>query len=225
MGKDKKRYALKIIKILRETYENIKCPLKFSNPFELLTAVILSAQCNDERVNKVTEKLFKKYKYLNDYAKANIFEFETFIKSAGFFRNKAKNIIKSAQMILSLYDGRVPQTMEDLIKLPGVARKTANVVLGHAFDKTEGIAVDTHVIRIANLLKLTKHKDPVKIENDLMRVVPKKDWVEFSLLIQTLGRRVCKARNPSHTNCPLNKICLSSKKLFSQDRVFSKRIS
>jgi endonuclease-3 len=211
MEKDKKKYVLKIIKILREVYGNIKCPLKFSNPFELLTAVILSAQCTDKRVNKVTENLFKKYKSLNDYAKADISEFETFIKSAGFFRNKAKNIIKSAQMILSLYDGKVPEVMEDLIKLPGVARKTANVVLGHAFGKAEGIAVDTHVIRISNLLKLTKHKDPVKIEKDLMSVVPKEDWTNFSLLIQTLGRMICKSRTQNHMECPLNKSCLSFK--------------
>ncbi|MDR2436581.1 MAG: endonuclease III [Endomicrobium sp.] len=211
MEKDKKKYVLKIIKILRETYGNINCPLKFSNPFELLTAVILSAQCTDERVNKVTKNLFKKYRSLNDYAKADISEFEAFIKSAGFFRNKAKNIIKSAQVILSLYDGKVPEAMEDLIKLPGVARKTANVVLGHAFGKAEGIAVDTHVIRISNLLKLTKHKDPVKIEKDLMLVVPKEDWTNFSLLIQTLGRRICKSRTPNHMECPLNKSCPSFK--------------
>jgi endonuclease-3 len=211
MEKDKKKYVLKIIKILRETYGNIKCPLKFSNPFELLVAVILSAQCTDERVNKVTGSLFKKYKSLNDYAKADISEFETFIKSAGFFRNKAKNIIKSAQMTLSLYNGKVPQTMVQLVKLPGVARKTANVVLGCAFGKTEGIAVDTHVVRIANLLKLAKHKDPIKIEKDLMLIVSKEDWTDFSLLIQTLGRKICKARTPNHMECPLNKICPSFK--------------
>ncbi|MDR3195780.1 MAG: endonuclease III [Endomicrobium sp.] len=213
MEKDKKRYVLKIIKILKKTYGNIKCPLKFSNPFELLTAVILSAQCADERVNKVTENLFKKYKDLKDYAEANVSEFETCIKSAGFFRNKAKNIIKSAQIVLSLYGGKVPQTMKELLKLAGVARKTANVVLGHAFGKTEGIAVDTHVIRIANLLKLTKYEDPVKIEKDLMAVVPSKYWTEFSLLVQTLGRRICKARNPNHAGCPLNKICPFAKKV------------
>ncbi|MDR3306971.1 MAG: endonuclease III [Endomicrobium sp.] len=213
MEKDKKRYVFKIIKILKKTYGNIKCPLKFSNPFELLTAVILSAQCTDERVNKITENLFKKYKDLKDYAEANVSEFETCIKSAGFFRNKAKNIIKSAQIVLSLYGGEVPQTMKELLELSGVARKTANVVLGYAFGKTEGIAVDTHVIRIANLLKLTKYEDPVKIEKDLMAVVPSKYWTEFSLLVQTLGRRICKARNPRHAGCPLNKICPCAKKV------------
>jgi endonuclease-3 len=212
MEKDKKKYVLKIIKNLKETFGYIKCPLKFSNPFEILVAVILSAQCTDERVNKITESLFKKYKRLQDYANADISEFENRIKSAGFFRNKAKNIIKSAQMVLRLYDGQVPQTMEELLKLPGVARKTANVVLGHAFCKAEGIAVDTHVIRIANLLKLTKYENPVKIEKDLMAIVPKQYWINFSLLIQTLGRKVCKARNPNHAACPLNKFCPSVKK-------------
>jgi endonuclease-3 len=212
MEKDKKKYVLKIIKNLKETFGYIKCPLKFSNPFEILVAVILSAQCTDERVNKITESLFKKYKRLQDYANADISEFENCIKTAGFFRNKAKNIIKSAQMVLRLYDGQVPQTMEELLKLPGVARKTANVVLGHAFCKAEGIAVDTHAIRIANLLKLTKYENPVKIEKDLMAIVPKQYWINFSLLIQTLGRKVCKARNPNHAACPLNKICPSVKK-------------
>jgi endonuclease-3 len=212
MEKDKKKYVLKIIKILKGTFDYIKCPLNFSNPFELLVGVILSAQCSDERVNKIIENLFKKYKCLQDYANANISEFESCIKSAGFFRSKAKNIIKSAQMVLRLYDGQVPQTMKELLKLPGVARKTANVVLGHAFCKAEGIAVDTHVIRIANLLKLTKYENPVKIERDLILIVPKQYWTNFSLLIQILGRKVCKARNPNHAACPLNKICPFVKK-------------
>ncbi|MDR2645390.1 MAG: endonuclease III [Endomicrobium sp.] len=212
MEKDKKKYVLKIIKNLTETFGYIKCPLNFSDPFELLVAVILSAQCSDERVNKVTGNLFKKYRKLQDYADADIYKLENCIRSVGFFRNKAKNIIKSAQMVLNLYDGKVPQTMEELVKLPGVARKTANVVLGHAFCKAEGIAVDTHVIRIANLLKLTKYENPVKIEKDLITIVPKQYWTNFSLLIQTLGRKVCKARNPNHAACPLNKICPSVKK-------------
>jgi endonuclease-3 len=215
--KDKKKYVLKIIKILKESFGDIKCPLKFSNSFELLVAVILSAQCTDERVNKVAEDLFKKYKSLQDYANADISELEDCIKSTGFFRNKAKSIINSAQMVLNSYDGKVPQTMERLIKLPGVARKTANVVLGHAFCKAEGIAVDTHVIRIAILLKLTNHESPVKIEKDLMEIVPKQYWTEISLLIQTLGRRICKARNPNHKDCPLNKICPSAKKAITTE--------
>jgi endonuclease-3 len=222
MEKDNKKYVLKIIEILKKTFGDIKCPLKFSNPFELLVAVILSAQCTDERVNKVTENLFKKYKKMQDYAEADIYEFKNCIRSAGFFRNKAKSIIKSAQMVMSLYDGKVPQTMEALLKLTGVARKTANVVLGHAFCKAEGIAVDTHVIRIANLLNLTKYEESVKIEKDLIAIVPKEYWIEFSLLIQTLGRRVCKARKPNHKDCPLNRICPSAKKLLRRYKVFPK---
>ncbi|MDR3253565.1 MAG: endonuclease III [Endomicrobium sp.] len=212
MVKNKKDYTLKIINILDKNYEFVKCALNFSNPFELLVATILSAQCTDERVNKITEELFKKYENVKDYADADIAELENYIKSAGFFRNKAKNIINSAKLIMERYNGSVPQTMEELLKLPGVARKTANVVLGSAFGKAEGIAVDTHVIRISNLLKLTKYDDPVKIEKDLMEIVPGKYWIKFSFMIQTLGRRICKARNPNHVVCPLNNICPSSGK-------------
>ncbi|MCA6073188.1 MAG: endonuclease III [Endomicrobium sp.] len=207
MGKSKKKYAFKITKILEKDFGDVKCALNFSTPFELLVAVILSAQCTDERVNKVTENVFKRYKNINDYAKVDVLEFENYIRSTGFFRNKAKNIIRSAQLITDNYDGIVPQTMEELLVLPGVARKTANVVLGSAFGRVEGIAVDTHVIRIANLLRLTKYNDPVKIEKDLMKAVPKEYWVKFSFYIQTLGRRICRARSPDHSTCPLNKVC------------------
>lgn len=207
---EKKEYILNIIKILDKKYKDVDIALEFSNPFELLAAVILSAQCTDERVNKVTESLFKRYKTLKDYAQADRAELENIIRSAGFFRNKAKNIINSAKIVLEKYGGEVPSTMEKLLELPGVARKTANVVLGSAFGKSEGIAVDTHVIRISNLLKLTKSEDPVKIEKDLMEIVPQKNWKKISFLIQTLGRRVCKARRPDHAQCPLNKICPSS---------------
>ncbi|OEG69361.1 endonuclease III, partial [Candidatus Endomicrobiellum trichonymphae] len=147
-----------------------------------------------------------------DYANADILELENYIKSAGFFKKKAKNIIKSAHMVMNRYNGDVPQTMEELLELSGVGRKTANVVLGSAFGKTEGVAVDTHVIRIANLLKLTEYDDPVKIEKDLMKTIPPKYWMNFSFLIQTLGRRICKARNPDHVVCTLNEICPSSQK-------------
>jgi endonuclease-3 len=203
---------LKIIKILEKEYKGVKIPLKFSNPFELLTAVILSAQCTDERVNIVTSTLFKKYKTIKSYAEANVKEFEKDIHSAGFYRTKAKNIINSAKIILTDFKGKVPDTMENLLILPGVARKTANVVLGGAFGKYEGLAVDTHVIRISNLLGFTKEHDPVKIEKDLMALVPKKHWRNFSLLIQTLGRRVCKARRPNCPKCKLNKLCPSANK-------------
>ncbi len=212
MRKDKKKYTAEIIKILNKEYAGVDIALNFSTPYELLFATILSAQCTDERVNKVTQRLFKKYKTLKDYADADLSEFENDIHSTGFFRNKAKNIINSAKIILNKYGGKVPDTMEELIELPGVARKTANIVMGSAYGKYEGIAVDTHVIRISNLLKLTKHEDPVKIEKDLMACAPQKDWYNFSFLIQTLGRRVCKARNPNHAVCPLNKICPSADK-------------
>jgi len=203
----KQEYAKRIIELLKRRYKKTACALHYSSPFELLAAVILSAQCTDDRVNKITTALFEKYPHIEDYAKADPAELENIIRSAGFFRNKAKNIIGSAKLICKNYNGEVPNTMDELLKLPGVARKTANVVLGAAFAKAEGIAVDTHVIRIANILGLTKHKDPVKIEKDLMKIVPQKDWIEFSFLIQTLGRTVCKARTPNHEICPLKTVC------------------
>lgn len=209
MKKNYKKYVFKIIEILEENYKDIKCTLDFSNSFELLIATILSAQCTEKRVNNVTNRLFEKYRNIKDYANANILELENCIKSVGFYRNKAKNIIKSAQLVMNKYNGIIPQTMEELLEFPGVARKTANVVLSIAFGKSEGIVVDTHVIRISNLLKLTKYNDPVRIEKDLIRVVPKKYWIGFSFLIQTLGRNICKARNPNHSICPLNKLCPS----------------
>jgi endonuclease-3 len=204
-----KKYTLDIIKRLEKYFGHVKCALNFSNVFELLVSVILSAQCTDERVNKITKVLFKRYKSIKDYAQADILELEKYIRTAGFFRNKAKNIIKAAQVIINAHNGVVPQTMGELLKLPGVGKKTANVVLSSGFGKAEGIAVDTHVIRIANLLKLTKYKNPVKIENDLVKIVPKEYWIIFSFYIQTLGRKICKARNPNHAICPLNEICLA----------------
>lgn len=203
----KKRYVLKIIELLEKEYGNVAVALDFGKPYELLFATILSAQCTDERVNKVTSVLFKKYKTLRDYANADIAEFENDIRSTGFFRNKAKNIIGSAKIILEKHGGKVPREMDELLELPGVARKTANIVLSGAFGKYEGLAVDTHVIRIANLLKLTKHEDPVKIERDLMEIVPRENWKDFSLLIQALGRKNCKARRPAHDGCPLYELC------------------
>ncbi|MDR2666198.1 MAG: endonuclease III [Endomicrobium sp.] len=213
MKKNYKKYVFKIIEILEKDYKGIKCALDFSNPFELLIATILSAQCTEKRVNNVTGRLFEKYRNIKDYANANILELENYIKSVGFYRNKAKNIIKSAQLVMNKYNGIIPQTMEELLEFPGVARKTANVVLSIAFGKSEGIVVDTHVIRISNLLKLTEYNDPVRIEKDLIRVVPKGYWISFSFLIQTLGRSICKARNPNHSICPLNKLCPSFYKI------------
>jgi endonuclease-3 len=212
MKKNSVEYVLKIIGVLEKNYKGVKCALNFSSPFELLVATILSAQCTDERVNSVTRDLFSRYKDVRNYATADVSELENCVRPVGFFRNKARNIIRSAQLIVYKHGGGVPQTMKELLELPGVARKTANVILGSAFGRAEGIAVDTHVVRIANLLKLTKHADPVKIEKDLMEMVPRKYWIDFSFLIQTLGRRICRARNPNHQLCPLSEICPSSRK-------------
>lgn len=197
----------KIIKILDKEYGNVDIALNFSTVFELLVATVLSAQCTDKRVNIVTSSLFKKYKTIKDYADADIKEFENDIKSTGFYRNKAKNIIATANIILKEYNGKVPDTMEELIKLKGVARKTANIVLGSGYGINVGIAVDTHVIRLTNLIGLSKNSDPKKIEKDLMKIIPKKHWKNISFMIQTLGRRVCIARRPKCDICPVNKLC------------------
>ncbi len=197
----------KIIKILEKEYGDVDIALHFSNVFELMVATILSAQCTDKRVNIVTSTLFKKYKTIKDYANADLKEFENDIKSTGFYRNKAKNIIETANIVLNKFDGIVPKTMEELTTLKGVARKTANIVLGSGYGINVGIAVDTHVIRLTNLIGLSKNSDPKKIEKDLMKIVPKKYWKNISFMIQTLGRRVCIARRPKCDICPINKLC------------------
>ena len=199
----KKEKIDKIIKILEKEYGNVDIALNFSNVFELLVATILSAQCTDKRVNIVTSTLFKKYKTIKDYAKANLEEFEKDIKSTGFYRNKAKNIITTANIILAKFNGIVPKTMDELLTLKGVARKTANIVLGSGYGIYVGIAVDTHVIRLTNLIGLSQNSDPKKIEKDLMNIVPKKFWHNISFVIQTLGRRVCIARRPKCFLCPI----------------------
>ena len=196
-----------IIKILDKEYGNVDIALNFSTVFELLVATVLSAQCTDKRVNIVTSSLFKKYKTIKDYANADIKEFENDIKSTGFYRNKAKNIIATANIILKEYNGKVPNTMEELIKLKGVARKTANIVLGSGYGINIGIAVDTHVIRLTNLIGLSKNSDPKKIEKDLMKIIPQKNWRNISFEIQTLGRRVCIARRPKCDICPIKHLC------------------
>ncbi len=196
-----------IIKILDKEYGDVDIALNFSNVFELMVATILSAQCTDKRVNIVTSTLFKKYKTIKDYAKADLKEFENDIKSTGFYRNKAKNIIETANIVLNKFNGVVPKTMEELITLKGVARKTANIVLGSGYGINVGIAVDTHVIRLTNLIGLSKNSDPKKIEQDLMKIIPKKYWKNISFMIQTLGRRVCIARRPKCDICPINKLC------------------
>ncbi|MBQ2219963.1 MAG: endonuclease III [Elusimicrobia bacterium] len=197
----------KIIKILDKEYGDVDIALNFSNVFELMVATILSAQCTDKRVNIVTSTLFKKYKTIKDYADADLKEFENDIKSTGFYRNKAKNIIETANIVLSKFNGVVPKTMEELTTLKGVARKTANIVLGSGYGINVGIAVDTHVIRLTNLIGLSKNSDPKKIEKDLMKIIPKKYWKNISFMIQTLGRRVCIARRPKCDICPINKLC------------------
>ncbi len=197
----------KIIKILEKEYGDVDIALEFSNVFELMVATILSAQCTDKRVNIVTSTLFKKYRTIKDYANADLKEFENDIKSTGFYRNKAKNIIETANIVLNKFDGVVPKTMEELTTLKGVARKTANIVLGSGYGINVGIAVDTHVIRLTNLIGLSKNSDPKKIEQDLMKIIPKKYWKNISFMIQTLGRRVCIARRPKCDICPINKLC------------------
>lgn len=201
-----------IIKILDKEYGDVDIALNFSTVFELMVATILSAQCTDKRVNIVTSALFKKYKTIKDYANADLKEFENDIKSTGFYRNKAKNIIETANIVLNKFNGVVPKTMEELITLKGVARKTANIVLGSGYGINVGIAVDTHVIRLTNLIGLSKNSDPKKIEKDLMKIIPQKNWRNISFEIQTLGRRVCIARKPKCDICPINHLCNHYKK-------------
>ena len=199
-----------IILRLEKAYPDAEIALKFSNPVELLVATMLSAQCTDEVVNKITTPLFKKYSSVTDYAAADIEELEQDIKSAGFYHNKAKNIIASAKLIVEKYHGNVPSRMEDLITLPGVARKTANIVLYNAFGIIDGIAVDTHVSRLSQKLELSGNTDPVKIEKDLMRIIPHDIWGHFSYLLIEHGRAVCIARRPKCKVCVLNDICPSA---------------
>ena len=203
----------KIRAVLKKTYPKAKIALRFSNPMELLVATVLSAQCTDKRVNIVTEAFFKKYKKTQDYAKASLKTFEQEIRSTGFYRNKAKNIIGAAQRIVKDFGGKIPNSMEDVLKLPGVARKTANIILFNAFNKTEGIAVDTHVRRLSQRLGLTKNKDPEKIEKDLMKLIPKNEWGRFSYLLIDHGRAICDAKKPKCPECVLKSLC-PSKKIF-----------
>jgi endonuclease-3 len=201
-----------IINILEKIYPEAKTALKFENPFQLLIATILSAQTTDERVNKVTSTLFKKFKKPEDFVNANLDEIMEEIKSINFYRNKAKNIKKLSEIIVKEFNGKVPDKMEELVKLPGVARKTANVVLSQAYGKAEGIVVDTHVKRVSNRLGLTKNTDAEKIEKDLMKIIPEEKWIDFPFRLILFGRNICKAKNPDCKNCPLYKICPSKGK-------------
>ena len=207
MANSKKEKIKEIIKRLKKEYPNAKIALNFNTPLDLLVATILSAQCTDERVNKVTEGLFQKYKTARDYANAEISKFEQEIKSTGFYKNKARNIISACKIIASQYRGKVPDSMEELLKLPGVARKTANIVLANAYDVIVGIPVDTHVRRLSQRLGLTKNDDPNKIEQDLLQIVPKKEWKKFPYLLIDHGRAVCNAKKPLCQRCILQDLC------------------
>ena len=202
----RKKRAEKINGILKKLYPKSEIALNYSNDWELLVAVILSAQCTDKMVNRVTEKLFKKYKTIREYANAKQDEFEQDIKSTGFYRNKAKNIIADAKIILEKYKGKIPETMDEMLTLKGVARKSANIILYLVHGKIEGIAVDTHVKRLSKLIGLTDNTDPVKIEKDLMAVLPKKDWMDFSFRLIYYGREYCSARKHDHSSCPLSNV-------------------
>jgi len=207
---DPKDRAARVIELLEKEHPDAKIALHHSNPLELLVATILSAQCTDERVNMVTQTLFKKYAKAEDYADADLAELEKDIKSTGFYRNKAKNIKKSCQLIVEKYHSQVPRTMAELLELPGVARKTANIVLANAYGIIEGVAVDTHVRRLAQRLVLTENDDPAKIEVDLMNLVPRDKWMRITDLLIFHGRRICVARKPKCVVCVLNKICPSA---------------
>jgi endonuclease-3 len=203
----KKERTGKIIAAFQRTYPNAHCELKFSNPLQLLIATILSAQCTDKRVNVVTTELFKKYRTAKDFADAPLAEIEEAIKSTGFFRNKAKNIKACCAALVEIFGGEVPRTMNELHALAGVGRKTANVVLGNAFGINVGVVVDTHVTRLSNRLGLAKGTDAVKLEQDLMKLVPQKDWTLFSHWLIWHGRRRCDARKPDCANCEIKNLC------------------
>ena len=204
--KELKKRSLRIVKKLKELFPNAKIVLKYRNNWELLVSVILSAQCTDKKVNEVTKKLFLKYRILNDYIKASQAEFEQDIKPIGFYHAKTKNILGAAKMLKERFEGKIPKTMQEILKLPGVARKTANVVLGNAYGVVDGIAVDTHVMRFAQKLELTIYKDPVKIERDLMGLVLKKDWFFLTYGLIEYGRHICVRRKHECKDHPLTKI-------------------
>ncbi len=207
---EKKKRLNKIVRALEKEYPEAGITLNYENDFQLLAAVILSAQCTDERVNAVTKKLFREYKTAKDFAGASIKTIEKAVYSTGFYRAKAKNIVESARIITEKYGGKVPSTMKELLTLPGVGRKTANVVLGH-ISKPEGIVVDTHVIRISNKLGLVDSKNPAAIEKELIKLVPKSKWTMFTHYVIAHGRKICKARSPQCDKCAIAKLCPSRK--------------
>lgn len=205
--------AARIVKQLARHYGDATCALVHANPLQLLVATILSAQCTDVRVNLVTKELFKRYKTAKEFADADPKELEALIRSTGFFRNKAKSILGAAKLLVEKFGGRVPSTMEELLELPGVARKTANVVLGTWFKKASGVVVDTHVQRISRRLQLTREDDPKKIERDLMALLPAREWIDFSHRLIWHGRKICTARSPKCGECPLAENCPSAGKI------------
>ena len=212
--RERKVRVLRMDRVLKRLYPTAKMALVYSNDWELLVAVQLSAQCTDIMVNKVTERLFKKYRTLNDYVEANPREFEQDIHSCGFYRNKAKNILAAAKMVREKFDGKIPKGMDDILTIPGVARKTANVVLGNAHGIVFGIAVDTHVKRFATRFNLSDYKDPVRIEKDLMDILPQEEWFKFTYRIINYGRDICPARRHECKNHPLTKIYPQAAKLW-----------
>ncbi len=203
---DKNRIT-EIIKILRKAHPRSRTALHYKSPLQIMIATILSAQCTDERVNKITPHLFKKYRTVRDFSRAKQSVLQREIRSAGFYKNKAKNIIAASKKILNDFNGKVPDNMEELVTLPGVARKTANIVLSSGFGKAEGIAVDTHVKRLSGRLGLSKENDPNKIEKDLLKIVPKKDWIDFNYMLVNYGRDICQAKKPKCSNCSIIKLC------------------
>jgi endonuclease-3 len=207
-GRDRlQQHATKVVKALREEYADATCALHFRSPLELLVATILSAQCTDKRVNLVTADLFQKYRSADDYARAPLEELERDIQSTGFYHNKAKNLVACCRQLVEKHGGGVPRDLESLVELPGVGRKTANVVLGTAFGIASGVVVDTHVARLSQRLGLSTQKDPVKIEQDLIRLVPQDEWIAISHRMIDHGRKICGARKPDCDDCPLRPNC------------------
>lgn len=199
--------AIEIIKILKNFYPDATCSLDFSTPFQMLVAVVLSAQCTDERVNKTTPELFAKYPTVYDFDKIDLHTLEEIIHPCGFYKNKAKNLKAAARYIIENYNGEVPQSMEDLIKIPGVGRKSANVIMLEAFSNPQGIAVDTHAKRISNKIGFSKESDPLKIEEDLIKLIPKEYFYDVNHLLVWHGRKTCSSRKPNCENCPIKDLC------------------
>lgn len=209
-GRARRQRAAEILARLRQTYPEVRLALDFQSPLQLVMATVLAAQCTDERVNQVTPALFRRYPTARDYAAADILELEEMVRTTGFFRNKARALKNLGTALAAEHGGEVPASLELLVALPGVGRKTANVVLGNAFGLNEGVAVDTHVQRLSRRLFLTEETDPEKIERDLMAVLPREEWTRFALLLQDHGRKICKARKPECAICPVADLCPSA---------------